>query len=320
MSLVRSGRWIPLVVVLAFASALPTAAFAQPTVMEKLESDKLFREGKRLYGDGKYKEACEALAKSDELDPAIGTVGLLAACHEKQGDLVAAWKGYLETKRRAEAKRDDRAAYAAEQAEALKARLAKLTIANRSGEGDVEVARDGEILPASLLGAPVPVNPGAHEITVRFPGSGEWKAQVTLKEGEARTVEIPPLVDEVSPESSSSGPPRWFAYVAGGVGLAGIGVGAVTGVLAMSANEDSMNKRICDPTARLCPERDTAFTMATVSTVGFIAGGVGVAAGVVLFFVSGGGSSGTGPGALGPVRIAPIVGRSGAGALISGTF
>ncbi|NUQ73901.1 MAG: hypothetical protein HUU21_10115 [Polyangiaceae bacterium] len=317
MSLARSGRWISLVVALAFGPAFPAAAFAQPTVMDKLKSEKLFREGKKLYDDGKYNEACEALAKSDELDPTIGTIGLLSACREKQGDLVAAWKGYLETKRRAEAKRDDRASFAAEQADALKARLSKLTITSRGGELDLEVVRDGETLPASLLGAPVPVNPGDHAILARIPGAGEWKAQVTLKEGEARTVEIPPLR---ASSGGSSGPPRWLAYVVGGVGLLGIGAGAAAGVVAMSSNEDSMVKSICPPTARLCPERDTAFTAATVSTVAFIAGGVGVGAGVVLFFVSSDGSSGSASRALGPVRIAPLVGRSGAGALVTGTF
>jgi hypothetical protein len=319
MSLVRSGRSILLVLAFALASATPAAAFAQPTVMQKLESDKLFREGKRLYGDGKYKEACAALAKSDELDPAIGTVGLLAACHEKQGDLVAAWKGYLETKRRAEAKRDDRAAFAAEQAEAIKARLAKLTITSRGKESGLEVTRDGESVPASQLGEAVPVNPGDHAVMARIPGAAEWKTQVTLKEGEARTVEIP-AYGEAGGSGSSAFPPRWLAYVVGGVGLAGIGAGAVGGIVAMSANEDSMNKKICAPTARICRERDTAFTAATISTVGFIAGGVGVAAGVVLFFLSSDGSSGASSGALGPVRVAPIVGRSGAGALVTGTF
>jgi hypothetical protein len=316
MSLVRSGRLFALLLALVLAS--PSAALAQPSLKDKLESDRLFRQGKKLYGEGKYKEACDALAISDDLDPAIGTVGLLAACREKQGDLVAAWKGYLETKRRAEAKRDERATFAAEQAEALKARLAKLTITSRESESALEVTRDGESVPASMLGAPVPVNPGAHTITVRVAGAGEWTTSVSLKEGEARTVEIPALGDA----GGGSGPPRWLAYVVGGVGLAGIGVGAAAGFVAMSNNEDSMDKKICAPTATQCPERDAAFTAATVSTVGFIAGGVGVAAGVVLFFVSSGGPSAgaSGKAALGPVRVAPIIGRSGAGALVIGTF
>jgi hypothetical protein len=317
MSLVQSGRSFALLAALGLVLASPSAALGQPSVMQKIESDRLFREGKRLYGDGKYKEACEALATSDDLDPAIGTVGLLAACHEKQGNLVAAWKGYLETKRRAEAKKDDRAAFAAEQAEALKKRLAKLTITAQEGDG-LEVTRDGESVPASMLGAPVPVNPGAHTITVRVAGAGEWTTSVTLKEGEARTVDIPPVGGAGS--GSSSGPPRWLAYVVGGVGLAGIGTGVAAGVVAMSSNEDSMNRKICPPTEKLCPERDAAFTAATISTVGFIAGGVGVAAGFVLFFVSSGGSSSPRASALGPVRVAPVLGRSGAGALVTGTF
>ncbi len=37
-----------------------------------------------------YAKACAALAKSDELEPAVGTLGLLAACHEKTGMLAKA--------------------------------------------------------------------------------------------------------------------------------------------------------------------------------------------------------------------------------------
>lgn len=318
MSLVRSGKAVALLI--ALACGAPAAALGQPSMKDKLQADKLFQEGKKLYGDEKYKEACEALAKSDELDPAIGTLGLLAACHEKQGDLVAAWKEYLETKRRAEAKRDSRAAFAAEQAEAVKARLAKLTIQSRAGQTDLAVKRDGESLPPSILGAQVPVNPGEHTVTALAPGAPEWTTSVSLKEGEARTVEIPPL----GAAAGGSGPPRWLAFVVGGVGLAGIGVGTAAGFIAMSNNEDSMNRKICPPTSRQCPERETAFTAATISTVGFIAGGACVAAGVVLFFVAGsdppssGGASGTA--ALGPIRIAPLVGPSGGGALLTGTF
>lgn len=317
----RRGRGRALALSLALVvTASSGPAPAQPSFQDRFKADQLFRDGKRLYDEGKYKEACDALAESDELDPAIGTLGLLAACREKQGDLVAAWKGYLETKRRADARRDERAEVAAEQAQAIKARLPRLTIRSAGKEPDLEVTRDGEGLPASMLGVEVPVNPGRHAIVARVPGASAWKGVVALKEGEARAVEIPRLAP-IKPEPLRV--PRWAAYVVGGVGVAGIGAGVAAGLIADSHNEASMNKITCPPAASECGERDAAFTAATVSTVAFIAGGAAVAAGVVLFFVA---DDGPPKGAAGAkassfsLGVAPALGPSGSGASVFGTF
>jgi hypothetical protein len=330
--LVRSGsaRAAIAIALALTVIASPGAALAQPSMKDRFEADRLFREGKQLYGEGKYDEACQALATSDELDPAIGTLGLLAACHEKRGDLLAAWKGYLETKRRADAKRDSRGEYATEQAAAVKARLARLTIRSLGNELDLEVTRDGVGVPASLLGVEVPLNPGEHTITARVlgakdeqdgPAAQAWKTSVSLKEGEARTVEIPAL--GLAAGSASSGPPRWLAFVVGGAGLAGIGVGAVAGSIAISNNTASMNKTTCSPIAKECSERDAAFTAATISTIGFVVGGAAVAAGVVLFFVSDAGSPAPLSGAQASglsIHLAPSIGPSSAGVILGGTF
>lgn len=319
----RDRRPAALALALSLAVAASSgAAAAQPSGNDKFKADQLFRDGKRLYGEGKYNEACEALASSDELDPAIGTLGLLAACHEKQGDLVAAWKEYLETKRRADAKGDSRAEVAAEQAQAIKKRLARLTIRSAGKEPSLEVKRDGEALPASMLGVEVPVNPGAHEVRASVPGAPEWKRSVALKEGEARALEIPPL-SLIEAGGGSVSVPRWVAFVVGGVGLASVGAGAAAGLVAISKNEASLNKLTCPPIASQCAERDAAYTAATLSTVAFIVGGAAVTAGVVLLFMSD--DSTPKPASVAKasgisLSVAPAVGASGGGAMIVGAF
>jgi hypothetical protein len=72
-----------------------------------------------------------------------------------------------------------------------------------------------------------------------------------------------------------------LAYVALGVGGAGLLVGTITGVMAMSKKSD------LECQGKACPSSqedalDSAKTMATVSTVGFSVGLVGVGVGVVL--------------------------------------
>lgn len=315
-----------LVFALVASSAEP--AGAQSSAHARLEADRLFRDGKRLYDAGQYKEACDALAMSDELDPAIGTLGLLAACHEKQGDLVLARKEYLETARRAEAKKDDRAAFAVQQAEALSSRVARLTIDKNVREPGLDVTRDGTSLLESELGVESKVNPGAHVIVARAPGLPDWKATVKLKEGERRVVHVPALDPSARPGSRWV-PPRWLIWTTGGVGVAGVVAGSVSGVIAITSNTASLDWRTCKPATRKCAERDTALAAATASTIGFAVGGAGLAAGTTFFLMARSSSSerprSKDAAALIAPRaaslgVAPLVGSQGAGAVLFGAF
>lgn len=323
-----AARYLAPALVFALTASSAGRAGAQSSAHARVEADRLFRDGKRLYDAGQYKEACDALAMSDELDPAIGTLGLLAACHEKQGDLVLARKEYLETARRAQAKKDDRAAFASQQAEALSSRIARLTIDKAVREPGLEVTRDGTTVLESELGVESRVNPGAHEIIARATGFPEWKLTVKLKEGERRVVRVPAL-DPSERSGSRWIPPRWLIWTSGGVGVAGIVAGSVSGVIAITNNTASLDWRTCKPATRKCAERETALTAATASTIGFAVGGAGLAAGTTFFLLarsSGGekqrakeGAASSTPRA-GSLGVAPLVGSQGAGAVLFGAF
>ena len=76
-----------------------------------------------------------------------------------------------------------------------------------------------------------------------------------------------------------------MGFVVGGIGVAGLAVGAVTGLIAIGKNSDS--KQAC-PNDGACASRDavdaadSARQFGTISTIAFIAGGVGAALGTVL--------------------------------------
>lgn len=94
--------------------------------------------------------------------------------------------------------------------------------------------------------------------------------------------EKPPEADRAAapPSGGSSKVP---AVVAFGIGAVGLGVGAVTGILSLGKVgelSDDCPQGKCSPAQQ--KTIDSAGTLGTISTVGFIAGGVGVAAGVVL--------------------------------------
>lgn len=103
-----------------------------------------------------------------------------------------------------------------------------------------------------------------------------------------------------------------------GLGVAGLGVGAVTGALAMSKNSES--KDLC-PTEGRCASQAgvdanaSAKSLGTVSTIAFIAGGVCVAAGVTLVLTSGPSSR---PSA--QLSVSPSLAPGAGGLLLRGAF
>jgi hypothetical protein len=104
-----------------------------------------------------------------------------------------------------------------------------------------------------------------------------------------------------------------------GVGVVGLGVGTVFGFLAKS-KLDASNNGPCDKNDRCTPDglndRHSAESFATVSTIGFIAGGVFAAGGVVLFLTAPPPTSTSTTG----LTLSPAPLTGGAGALLSGSF
>jgi hypothetical protein len=173
---------------------------------------------------------------------------------------------------------------------------------------------DGKLAPASMVGLPHKVNPGAHLVAAGTPGLYAER-EVSLAEGEHQTLTL-----ELSPgeapedfygndeapaaEQASESPLVWVGF---GVGAAGLAVGTITGILALSQESDlesTCPNQVCGRDAD--GDLDAAYTMAHVSTVGFIVGGVGVAVGLVALFI--GGSGGDDEVAVGNVRVSPRVG------------
>jgi len=106
---------------------------------------------------------------------------------------------------------------------------------------------------------------------------------------------VPPPATSSEPSSApdaSTSPNRVPAYVSFGIGGAGVVVGAIFGVLALS--QASTATKDCKPDGR-CPaseadDASAAKTKGWVSTIGFGVGVVGVATGIILLATGGKGS------------------------------
>ena len=101
---------------LLLSSSLATA---QPTAGQQATAEALFEQASALVDQGRFPEACEKFAASQELDPGLGTLLYLADCYDRAGRSASAWALFREVQARARrASQPDREQIAAERANA----------------------------------------------------------------------------------------------------------------------------------------------------------------------------------------------------------
>lgn len=204
--------------------------------------------------------------------------------------------------------------------DAAKPRLAGLTV-KVAIVPDMRVKIDGSVVPSALVDTEVPTDPGEHSVEVSAPGFLKSSARIGVGEGEKKSVTLtlsrdpnaaatpaptPPAPSAAAivpssthrAESAPTPPPepaappvrepnRTPAYVAYGVGAAGVVAGGVLGLLTMNRYKDIHSHCPND----VCPadqqgNLDSAKRLGTVSTVAFAVGGAGLVLGSVLFFTA----------------------------------
>jgi hypothetical protein len=285
-------------------------------------AEALFVEGRRLANEGKYAEACPKFEASQKLDPGLGTLLNLADCYEKIGKTASAWAEYREAIPLARAAgSSEREKLAIDCSKALESRLSTLTIramGGDSGDAALDVRRDGVSVDRAQLGMAIPVDPGTHEVTASGNGQKPWSAKVDVgANAEKVVVEIPKLEPAAGSDAATlmappdqasehkASPQRPIAIAVGAAGVVGLGLGTFFGLSASSSWKDA--KAACRDYPYACTQdgldrRDSAQSKATVSTVAFIAGGVALATGIVLFVTAGSGKEqtaiGIGPGSI----------------------
>jgi hypothetical protein len=301
----------------------PGLVAAQPAVAasDRVGAEALFNEGRTLLAAGKYGEACAKFAASHRLEPAVGTLLNLGDCEERRGALATAWAHFREAVSLAATRNDERARIALASAAALEPRLGHLRVRVPAG---ASLRRDAEAIDPALFGMEVPIDAGAHLLEASAPGKRIWKATVETENGLTTDVAVPALEDDAPPARptpvrppETGGPQRTLGLVTAGFGVVGLGLGAAFGLGARarwSTVTEACPDRTC-PTASardaVQSAHDEAGRSATLSTVGFVAGGALLAAGAALFF-----TAPRAPRAGSGTRVAPMVG--GLGAFVGG--
>lgn len=292
---VVQARWLG---VLAFSLTLwatPSFVLAQKgqAGRDKEGARALAEKGIDLLEAKRYGEAISRFEQAEERFHAPTHFYLMARAYAEMGKLVLAKKHYKKVTDEVLANYAPEAFLEAQQdakkelAE-LEPRIPKLKISVSGADaGSVNVLVDNE--KADWRAGPVDVDPGEHTVQASSP-KGDKSERVQVKEGDALDMALvweSAAAQENKPEASSSQGGAWPAYVAFGVGGAGLVLGSVMGGLAISKMNELEEKcptKQCDPANK--PIADSARTFAHVSTAGFVLGGAGLAAGALLLVLS----------------------------------
>jgi hypothetical protein len=319
-----STIWIGLSA-LALVASTPAPALAGPTGPKtdvKVEPKSTARSqadrGYELFEAGQYAEASQAFRLAEVIFHAPTLVFAIARSESKAGHLLEArslYKQVLAEKIAANAPPEYRGAQEASQGElaAVEARIPRLTITVNGAAGRAFVVHlDETVVAPSALQQPLEIDPGPHHLVVTPDGGAAEKRSITVAESarEVVVIDLPP--PSAKPGASVGAPPVATprrdllkpALASLGVGVVGLGVGAVLGGITLakaSAIRSHCVDDVC-PTAQQSAA-DSAHTTATISTVALVVGGVFAATGVTLLVLRPKAqgpsvSLGVGPGAL----------------------
>lgn len=260
----------------------------------------LFTEGKRLAEEGNYPAACPKFEESQKLDPGIGTLYRLADCYEHVGRTASAWAAFVEVASAAKSSgQQARAEDAKKRASELEPSLAKLVVRVQAPDTPGLVVKRGEVVVGrAQWNVPMPVDPGPVPVEAAAPGHKTWHGTVEVGARATAQLDVPSLEKEAAvapatipasgerPADTGWGTHKTLALAAGAAGVVGFGVGTIFGLISASkgsaADKHCDEQNFCDDAEGLSLKQD-AITAGNVATVGFVAGGVLAATGVVLW-------------------------------------
>jgi hypothetical protein len=324
---------------------------AGPTDDERAAARMLGTDGVRAAMAGDCRTAVDKLSRAEALVHAPTTALPLAKCQFQLGKLVAgteilnrmlnealpanAPEPWVDAKKQVQPLLD---------ANTPKIGKLRVHVDRPAGAvGDVEVTVDGSPVPSVLLDNDRPTDPGAHHVTATAAGFTTVSTDVSLTEGQSRTVSlrIEPLPPGATPaasatpagaavpaaavspapgaDTSAPSPNRTPAYVILGIGGAGLVVGTIFGIVALG-NKSSLDTD-CPAGKNACPAskasdvsslNSSLNTNSLLSTIGLAVGVVGVGVGGYLLLSASSSSPKTG------VTVRPWLGLGSAG--LNGSF
>jgi hypothetical protein len=286
-----ASKWICAALLGGALLAVSPSAWADPTPQEKEHARDLMADGREKRDKNDLAGALESFKQADAIMHVPTTGYEVAKTQQALGKLVEA-RETVDAIAKLPVSPNDPAPFAEARSKAealgkeLDAKLGRVRIKPTTPGATVKL----DDAPAAV-DTPLNVMPGKHVVS-----DGESRVDVSVTAGETKDVTVgaakPPPAAVATNEPAAMPPPSTskiptLSLIGFGVGAAGLVVGSVTGIMAISAESDLSKEcgdaKKCKPA--LQDDLDSAKTKATISTVGFIVAGVGVAVGIVGFFV-----------------------------------
>lgn len=292
-----------------------------------------FVDARKMIENGNCDGAVPKLRESLSYESSIGARLSIVDCVE-QRDAVTAWKLLKEASVLALLNHDERLTVVEQRAAILQSRLATIvfrlpSIADQPG---FELRVDGELIDRYLFRYGWATSAGRHVVEAsangrRFTGNvnaeigKETPIEAVLQGEDCRTV-APAAVVAPPPAYHDRGATRRAVGLGlGALGIATIANGVVFGILTLDKKKTIESQcggsvgNCAAPNHSLDGARESADTMAAISTVSFIVGGAALLGGAALYL--------TAPSANAPrtgLRFSPQASRGGGGAFLEGTW
>jgi tetratricopeptide (TPR) repeat protein len=295
------SRWTVLAALALAACCVSSRAAAQKSVEDEARAQ--FDTGVELFEKGRLEQASIAFARAYELRPSYKILYLVGKCENAQGHFALSLDAYTRYLAEAGDKID------AARRDEVRTEIARLN--SRVGMVSVEtnavgvtVLVDGRKSGTTPLSGPLFVDLGEHEVklargaeeiyreVVKVAGGQRIAVRAEVGSGTATAATAPEAPRESgSPTPPDAAPPaekpkRVWTWVAFGVGGAAAIGAAITGGIYVSRSGDVKDR--CDGDA--CPpsvddDLDSAKALGNATTALIAVAGVGVAAGIVFYFV-----------------------------------
>jgi hypothetical protein len=283
---------------LAFTILCSQAQAGQKKAPED-EARAQFDAGVSLFERGQFAQASVAFARAYELRPSFKILYLVGKCENEQGHFALSLDAYTrylgEGGEQLDAARRDEVNKEIDRLEALVG-----SVVIEVDSADVVVFVDGRKVGVTPLENPLFVDLGEHEIKFMRDTEEVYREIVKVAGGQRVVVKVGSKNEaaEIAVEESSAPkegteagpsaekPKRVWTWVAVGLGGAAAIGAAVTGALAITKNNDLEDH--CP--GNTCPtlyegDADTVKALGNTTTALIAVAGVGIAAGIVLFFV-----------------------------------
>ncbi len=257
------------------------------------------------YQDKNYQEAIDLFEEAEQLHHAVTHLLYLARSHLELNRPVEAFELYNQIIRE---KLDEGApaafvqaqAAAREEVDAAESKIAYVVIEVEGPGADGAKLFVGEReVSSALAGAPAPVNPGPQTFHAEAEGARSDDVEKTMKSGKETTVKLTLMrIASASLDEQPDTHPkrsRIPAYVALGVGAAGVAVGTgftVHRFSQMRKADELFKERGCDVSCTSGDRTDVeqldnrAATAGTIAWVGYGVGAAGLGAGIALLLIS----------------------------------